>query len=79
MPPRPLPGDSALELEVDLRASLNAADAAAKRVGSTIVAIGILPTIMPEHYEGDWISRNHRYTALNDSIFLACRSCRRCA
>ncbi|QIM20831.1 glutamate--cysteine ligase [Phycicoccus sp. HDW14] len=71
VPPRPLPGDSALELEADLRASLNAADAAAKRVGSTIVAIGILPTIMPEHYEGDWISGNNRYTALNDSIFLA--------
>jgi hypothetical protein len=26
---------------------------------------------MPEHYEGEWISRNNRYTALNDSIFVA--------
>ena len=47
------------------------ADRAAKEVGSKIVAIGILPTIMPEHYEGEWISRNNRYTALNDSIFVA--------
>ena len=43
----------------------------ADEVGSKIVAIGILPTIMPEHYEGEWISRNNRYTALNDSIFVA--------
>jgi hypothetical protein len=35
------------------------------------VPIGILPTIMPEHYQGEWISRNNRYTALNDSIFVA--------
>ena len=69
--PRPLPGDAALELERDLRASLNAADAKAREVGSRIVAIGILPTIMPEHYEGEWISDNNRYTALNDSIFGA--------
>ncbi len=71
VPPRPLPGDSALELEDDLRASLNAADKAAREAGSTIVAIGILPTIMPEHYEGDWISESNRYAALNDSIFVA--------
>ena len=71
VPPRPLPGDSALELEAELRESLNAADRAAGEVGSKIVAIGILPTIMPEHYEGEWISRNNRYTALNDSIFVA--------
>ncbi|KGN38642.1 glutamate-cysteine ligase family protein [Knoellia subterranea] len=71
VPPRPLPGDSALELERDLRQSLNDADAKAREVGSRLVTIGILPTIMPEHYEGEWISDNNRYTALNDSIFVA--------
>ncbi|PRY56610.1 gamma-glutamyl:cysteine ligase YbdK (ATP-grasp superfamily) [Knoellia remsis] len=71
VPPRPLPGDSALELEKDLRDSLNEADAKAREVGSRLVTIGILPTIMPEHYEGEWISDNNRYTALNDSIFVA--------
>ena len=71
VPPRPLPGDAAIELEEDLRGSLNVADGKANEVGSTIVAIGILPTIMPEHYEGEWISENNRYTALNDSIFVA--------
>ncbi|HET7278876.1 MAG TPA: glutamate--cysteine ligase [Dermatophilaceae bacterium] len=69
--PRPLPGDEALHLEQDLRDSLNRADRLAREVGSHIVAIGILPTIMPEHFAGDWVSSNNRYTALNDSIFFA--------
>ncbi|MGK7221456.1 glutamate--cysteine ligase [Kocuria flava] len=69
--PRPLPGRAALELEEDLRASLNAADAKARRTGARIVAIGILPTLRPEHYRRPWISDNNRYTALNDSIFVA--------
>ena len=42
-----------------------------RRCGSNIVMIGILPTLMPEHYEGEWMSRNNRYKALNDSIFIA--------
>jgi gamma-glutamyl:cysteine ligase YbdK (ATP-grasp superfamily) len=71
VPPRPLPGDSALQLEDELRASLNAADAAARKRGAHIVAVGILPTIMPEHFTGEWISANNRYAALNDSIFYA--------
>ncbi|HPB72044.1 MAG TPA: glutamate-cysteine ligase family protein, partial [Phycicoccus sp.] len=71
VPPRPLPGDEALRLEEDLRASLNSADARAREVGSRIVAIGMLPTIMPEHYQREWISNNNRYAALNDSIFVA--------
>ncbi len=71
VPPRPLPGDAALELEQEMRDSLNKADAAARNRGARIVAVGILPTIMPEHFEGEWISANNRYTALNDSIFIA--------
>src|SRR5690625_3415045 len=33
--------------------------------------IGILPTLMPEHLTGDWMSDSARYAALNDSIFAA--------
>ena len=33
--------------------------------------IGILPTLMPEHLTGDWMSESTRYQALNDSIFTA--------
>jgi len=69
--PRPLPGDAALELEGDLRRSLNEAETKARTTGSRIVPIGILPTIMPEHFTGDWITANNRYAALNDSIFYA--------
>ena len=69
--PRPLPGDAALELERDLRAALNAADDKARPTGARIVPIGILPTIMPEHFQGEWITANNRYAALNDSIFFA--------
>ncbi len=71
VPPRPLPGESALELEVDLRASLNAAEARASEAGAHIVMIGILPTVVAEHFTGDWMSASARYTALNDSIFTS--------
>jgi gamma-glutamyl:cysteine ligase YbdK (ATP-grasp superfamily) len=69
--PRPLPGDSALELEQHLRESLNQASARAADLGVGIVAIGILPTIMAEHFEGDWISENIRYAALNNAVLDA--------
>ena len=69
--PRPLPGDAALELEADLRTSLNNAETKARQTGARIVPIGILPTIMQEHFAGEWITANNRYAALNDSIFFA--------
>jgi hypothetical protein len=69
--PRPLPGDSALELEALLRTSLNAADARARSMGARIVMIGILPTITPEHFHTEWMSANARYAALNESVFAA--------
>ena len=71
VPPRRLPGRAALDLEDDVRASLNAAEAKAGTDGSHIVMIGILPTLMPEHLTGHWMSESTRYQALNDSIFTA--------
>ncbi|MDO3638921.1 glutamate--cysteine ligase [Mycolicibacterium arseniciresistens] len=72
VPPRPLPGRAGLDLEADVRASLNAAEGKAASSGSHIVMIGILPTLMPEHlFSGDWMSESTRYQALNDSIFTA--------
>src|SRR5690242_9577518 len=47
--PRPLPGDSALQLEKDLRESLNRAEKLANDAGAQIAMIGILPTLMTEH------------------------------
>jgi hypothetical protein len=71
VPPRPLPGRTGLELEAEVRASLNAAESKANEDGAHIVMIGILPTLMPEHLSGDWMSESTRYQALNDSIFTA--------
>lgn len=71
VPPRPLPGRSGLELEDEVRASLNAAEEKANTRGAHIVMIGILPTLMPEHLDHDWMSESVRYQALNDSIFTA--------
>lgn len=71
VPPRPLPGQSALELETEVRASLNAAEAKANAHGAHIVMIGILPTLLSEHLQSGWMSDSTRYQALNDSIFTA--------
>jgi len=69
--PRPLPGNAAIELEEHLRESLNHATERAAELHTQIVAIGILPTVMPEHFEGDWISENIRYEALNNAVLEA--------
>ena len=69
--PRPMPGDSAIQLERELRESLNRAEAKANEAGARIVQVGILPTLMPEHFSPDWMSANARYAALNESIFAA--------
>ncbi len=71
VPPRPLPGRSALDLESEVRDSLNAAETKASQNGAHIVMVGILPTLMPEHLSAGWMSESTRYQALNDSIFTA--------
>ncbi|NHN54724.1 glutamate--cysteine ligase [Calidifontibacter sp. DB0510] len=69
--PRPMPGDEALRLEADLRDSLNRADQQAQQAGARIVTIGMLPTLMPDHFHTEWMSANARYAALNEAIFAA--------
>jgi hypothetical protein len=71
VPPRPLGGHSSVELEDEVRASLNAAESKANSDGAHIVMIGILPTLMPQHLSAGWMSESTRYQALNDSIFTA--------
>lgn len=72
VPPHALPGHTGLDLEAEVRASLNDAEIKAGAAdGSHIVMIGILPTLMPEHLDHDWMSESTRYAALNDSIFTA--------
>ena len=69
--PRSLPGDAAIELENDLRGSLNRAEILAKETGAHIVAVGILPTVMPEHLHSGSMSTSNRYTALNEAMVTA--------
>lgn len=71
VPPRPLPGQSGIELEAEVRGSLNTAEAKAGEDGAHMVMVGILPTLMPEHLAAGWMSSSTRYQALNDSIFTA--------
>ena len=71
VPPHALPGHTALDLEAEVRASLNDAETKAGAGGAHIVMIGILPTLMPEHLTNGWMSESRRYVALNDSIFTA--------
>src|SRR5580693_6163085 len=71
VPPRPLAGPSVAELEAEVRASLNAADEKAQKVGSRLVMVGILPTLGEDHMHEGTISANARYRVLNEQIFAA--------
>jgi hypothetical protein len=69
--PRRLGGQAAVELEQELRASLNDAEARARDVGAHIVMIGMLPTLTPGHLVGTSLSANPRYKLINEQIFAA--------
>jgi glutamate-cysteine ligase len=69
--PQVLAGDSALELEERMRAALRRADGGAHDAGAKIVMIGTLPTLRSSHFDPNWLSRNPRYSLLNEQIFLA--------
>ena len=71
VPPRMLDGDALEELETELRAELNAADARARTVGSHLVMVGILPTLAEHDVHEDSMSANERYKVLNEQIFAA--------
>jgi gamma-glutamyl:cysteine ligase YbdK (ATP-grasp superfamily) len=69
--PRGLSGSSLIDLEHELRASLNDADERSRALGAHIVMVGVLPTIDQEHLTGESISANPRYALLNEQIFAA--------
>jgi hypothetical protein len=57
--------------ERDVRASLNDAESKANELGLSLVMIGILPTLAPEHTGLQALSANPRYALMNDAIFAA--------
>ncbi|KXK62022.1 glutamate--cysteine ligase [Micromonospora rosaria] len=69
--PRRLAGTGLAAFEESVRASLNAADRAARGVGAQLVMIGILPTLRPEHLTAGTLSASPRYQQLNEQIFAA--------
>src|SRR5215469_8853453 len=71
VPPRRLDGDALAELEQEIRADLNAADAKARSSGSRLVMIGILPTLRQEDVREDNLSANARYRVMNEQVFAA--------
>jgi gamma-glutamyl:cysteine ligase YbdK (ATP-grasp superfamily) len=71
VPPRQLDGDAIADLEQEVRASLNAADAKARGTGSRIVMVGILPTLQKHDVHEGTLSANVRYRVLNEQIFAA--------
>jgi len=71
VPPRLLAGESALELEDDLRRYLGNAHQAAEQTGARLTMIGILPTLQENHFDQKWLTNNARYSLLNDQIFAA--------
>jgi gamma-glutamyl:cysteine ligase YbdK (ATP-grasp superfamily) len=71
VPPRHLDGDALADLEREIRADLNAADAQARTVGSNLVMIGILPTLTEHDVHEGTMSANERYRVLNEQIFAA--------
>ncbi|NLT57279.1 MAG: glutamate--cysteine ligase [Actinomycetales bacterium] len=72
LPPTSFTGRGPLDLEQELRRSLNAAEARANRCGAHTVMVGILPTITAEHLAAEgWMSPSARYAALNAAILAA--------
>ncbi|HEY6278022.1 MAG TPA: glutamate-cysteine ligase family protein [Streptosporangiaceae bacterium] len=71
VPPRQLDGGALADLESEVRASLNAADAKARSTGSRLVMIGILPTLAEDQMHEGILSANERYKVLNEQIFAA--------
>jgi hypothetical protein len=68
LPPRELVGTVHTELETELRKMLNHALEQAGSLDARMIIVGILPTLTDLHVTRENLSRNPRYTMLNDSI-----------
>jgi hypothetical protein len=71
VPPGQIDGIGLDTMEANIRDSLNAAEEKAARTGSSMVIVGILPTLMTDHIHREALSTNPRYALLNDQIFAA--------
>lgn len=69
--PRQLADGGFSSFETSVRDALNSATDRAAETGTTLVAIGILPTLHPENVSIDNLSENPRYSLLDQQIFAA--------
>ncbi|MCA8986896.1 MAG: succinylglutamate desuccinylase/aspartoacylase family protein [Planctomycetaceae bacterium] len=68
VPPRPLTGRGLEELAVDLDLIWKQCEATANRMGSSVLAIGVLPTIRDTLLSLENMSNLMRYRALNEQV-----------
>ncbi len=68
VPPRPMAGDQAVRLERWLSSSMRRAGDAARAHGARVAAVGIMPTLPAELFDGPWLSEGVRYQALEDAL-----------
>ncbi|EWC63792.1 hypothetical protein UO65_0881 [Actinokineospora spheciospongiae] len=71
LPPQPLGPHGLRAFEELVRDDLNEAEQKARRAGSRIVMVGILPTLQRKHISLDVLSTNPRYKLLNEQVFAA--------
>jgi hypothetical protein len=71
IPPRTLTGGVMRELETEIRASLNHAEAGANKAHACLLMVGIMPTLTDGTLDGSVLSANPRYALLNEQIFAA--------
>jgi hypothetical protein len=69
-PPRLIAGDGFADYERDLSARLSRASEHARKLDTSLVLIGINPSLTEAHAVLANISDNERYSQLNDQIFL---------
>jgi gamma-glutamyl:cysteine ligase YbdK (ATP-grasp superfamily) len=68
VPPQPWHGPGLERLFVDLRGTWDRADAAAREIGTSVVAIGLLPTLRDSMLTAKSMSSQRRYHALNEQV-----------
>lgn len=71
LPPGALEGRGLAALERGLRSRLDAAGARAREAGGRLLMTGLLPTLLPEHTGGDWMTPSARYRALQEAVLDA--------
>jgi len=66
--PQPFAGAPFAAFERDLQRTLAAIAPCAQRLNATLLPIGILPTLMPDHFNQQTMTDLHRYRAMDNAL-----------